>query len=244
MALDKLVDSSQLDSDLTSVANAIRTKGGTSAQLAFPSGFVSAIGDISTGGGATNDGIATGTEPSGDITITASSMITYAFRGNTAITNIYAPNLTTLPGSYQTEAMTSLDKFIAPNLTSLTYSSFRSGGLKQGIFPKSNMGASNAFRDCSRLELLDVLNIDTTNTLCENSPNLKTVIIRKTSVTSVGGTVLYASTKNNVMTIYVPSALIDEYKQATNWSTAYANGYITFSALENSIYASTTWWQS
>lgn len=38
------------DTDLTSVANAIRTKGGTSAQLAFPAGFVSAIGDIPTGG--------------------------------------------------------------------------------------------------------------------------------------------------------------------------------------------------
>lgn len=51
MAVDKLVDSTQLNSDLTSVANAIRTKGGTSAQLAFPSGFVSAIGAIPTGGG-------------------------------------------------------------------------------------------------------------------------------------------------------------------------------------------------
>ena len=51
MAYDKLVDSSQLDSDLTSVANAIRTKGGTSASLLFPSGFVSAINDISGGGG-------------------------------------------------------------------------------------------------------------------------------------------------------------------------------------------------
>ena len=37
-------------SDLISVADAIRTKGGTSASLAFPSGFVSAIGDIPTGG--------------------------------------------------------------------------------------------------------------------------------------------------------------------------------------------------
>lgn len=37
--------------DLTSVANAIRTKGGTSAQLAFPAGFVSAIEAISGGGG-------------------------------------------------------------------------------------------------------------------------------------------------------------------------------------------------
>lgn len=53
MALDKLVDSTQLDSDLTSVANAIRTKGGTSAQLAFPAGFVSAIQNIPSGGGGT-----------------------------------------------------------------------------------------------------------------------------------------------------------------------------------------------
>jgi len=51
MAVDKLVDSTQLDTDLTAVANAIRTKGGTSAQLVFPSGFVDAIDAIETGGG-------------------------------------------------------------------------------------------------------------------------------------------------------------------------------------------------
>lgn len=51
MAVDKLVDSTQLDADLTSVANAIRTKGGTSASLAFPAGFVSAVEAIPTGGG-------------------------------------------------------------------------------------------------------------------------------------------------------------------------------------------------
>lgn len=50
MALDKLVDSSQLDSDLTGLANAIRTKGGTSAQLAFPAGFVIAVQNIPSGG--------------------------------------------------------------------------------------------------------------------------------------------------------------------------------------------------
>ena len=43
MAYDKLVDSAQLNSNLTSVANAIRTKGATSDTLAFPSGFVSAV---------------------------------------------------------------------------------------------------------------------------------------------------------------------------------------------------------
>lgn len=39
------------DTDLTDVANAIREKGGTSAALEWPSGYVSAIGDIETGGG-------------------------------------------------------------------------------------------------------------------------------------------------------------------------------------------------
>lgn len=37
------------DSELTSVANAIRAKGGTSAQLAYPFGFISAISNIPTG---------------------------------------------------------------------------------------------------------------------------------------------------------------------------------------------------
>lgn len=37
------------DTELTSIANAIRTKGGTSANLSFPTGFVSAINAISGG---------------------------------------------------------------------------------------------------------------------------------------------------------------------------------------------------
>ena len=41
------------DSELTSVADAIRTKGGTSTLLSFPTGFVSAIDEIPTGSGGT-----------------------------------------------------------------------------------------------------------------------------------------------------------------------------------------------
>lgn len=57
MAVDKLVDSAQLDSGLTQVANAIRTKGGTSESLAFPSGFVSAVESIPSGSATITDGI-------------------------------------------------------------------------------------------------------------------------------------------------------------------------------------------
>lgn len=43
-------------SELTSIADAIRTKGGTSAGLTYPDGFVSAINAIPTGGGGVPDG--------------------------------------------------------------------------------------------------------------------------------------------------------------------------------------------
>lgn len=42
---DYIVDSA----DLTGIANAIRAKGGTSGQLTFPAGFVSAVESIPTG---------------------------------------------------------------------------------------------------------------------------------------------------------------------------------------------------
>ena len=51
MAFDKIIDSAALDADLTSVADAIRARGGTSGALAFPDGFVSAVEAISAGGG-------------------------------------------------------------------------------------------------------------------------------------------------------------------------------------------------
>ena len=39
------------DTELTSIADAIRTKGGTSESLEFPTDFVSAIENIPSGGG-------------------------------------------------------------------------------------------------------------------------------------------------------------------------------------------------
>ena len=47
-----MADYKVTDTELISIANAIRTKGGTQAQLEFPTGFVSAVQAIPTGGGA------------------------------------------------------------------------------------------------------------------------------------------------------------------------------------------------
>lgn len=58
MANYKIVDSDQLDADLSLVAGAIRNKSGTSDNLVFPTGFVSAVNAISSNGG--NNGLPIG----------------------------------------------------------------------------------------------------------------------------------------------------------------------------------------
>lgn len=49
MATYKVVDAEQLDADLTGLADAIREKGGTSAELTWPAGFQQAVEDIPSG---------------------------------------------------------------------------------------------------------------------------------------------------------------------------------------------------
>ena len=88
MAVDKLVDSTQLDADLTSVANAIRTKGGTSASLAFPSGFVSAVEAIPSGGGGSPTGSYTPTANTKTFTIDVGASFTHFVIYATS--NVYA----------------------------------------------------------------------------------------------------------------------------------------------------------
>ena len=60
-------------SDLTSVANTIRTKGGTSGSLSFPNGWSSAINAISGGGLEYEEGTWTPSEDIADTTISFSN---------------------------------------------------------------------------------------------------------------------------------------------------------------------------
>lgn len=116
MAVDKLVDSTQLDACLTSVANAIRTKGGTSASLAFPNGFVSAIEAISGGAGVG------GGYP-------LDSVLLHEYADNLAV-ETQADYL--YPFAFKNTGLTS---FSAPNLIRFTDSgSSSSGGIGQGVF--------------------------------------------------------------------------------------------------------------
>ena len=230
MAVDKLVDSTQLDADLTSVANAIRTKGGTSADLAFPAGFVSAVQAIPTGGGGwTTEGLADGTEPNGRLVVDGvSTVMSYAFYGKNAITSVYC-TATTVGGRAFAEC-----KYLVT-----------------AVFPNMKGRHMYIANGCIRLEKADLFmgSGDITTNAFQGCSALDTLILRKTSgVVDLGNTNVFNGTPfasgGSGGTIYIPKALYDhlgdgtslDYKAATNWSTFDGYGTITWAQIEGSVY--------
>lgn len=215
------------------------------------------------GGEWTSDGIASMTEPNGDITLTISSI---AVRGlqYRKMTGITAPNLTRIE-NYGCASASNLASVSMPNLSttnayafqgcsSLTHISLPSltttngylcdscSNLEEAHLPSySSQTGSDMFGNCSKLKIVDLGNCSKIDANCfRNTTLFDTLILRRSSVTALGNT-------NNAMgprflnggaggEIYVPSSLIDSYKAATNWATLEAYGTITWKALEGSIY--------
>lgn len=104
-----------------------------------------------------------------------------------------------------------------------------------------NIGAG-AFRGCRALEVLDFTHVNqiAATWAYDNSNNLTTLILRRTDA------VVPCNNANNLPpvfrnngaggTVYVPNDLINSYKTASGWSTAYGYGTTTFTAIEGSAY--------
>lgn len=239
MAVDKLVDSTQLDSDLTSVADAIRAKGGTSAVLAFPAGFVDAIDAIETGAGKYDvDSYVSNPPifPDGNvITLGATSIRQYAFAyiedGNTF--KVFGPNVTYInQNAFRHCRM--LEEAHFPALTSFHATDF--------IFVMPSSGTRS-------LKLVDWGKCNISGHWVEYCANLKTIILRKTTIATLAnisqaltGTPFASGGSGG--TIYIPKVLFDhlgdgsslDYKAATNWSTVDGYGTITWAQIEGSEY--------
>lgn len=125
------------DTELTSVADAIRTKGGTSADLSFPTGFVSAINDISTGGYSETD-IKNFIERSSSFTnFTFPSGLTKI--GNYAFNQCSYLAITSLPNT-----VTSIGDYSFSNCSNMALTSLPSGLTRIG---------SSAFQGCTLLSV-------------------------------------------------------------------------------------------
>ena len=211
MAVDKLVDSSQLDSDLNSVANAILEKSGGSGPITFPAGFVSEIGNIG-GGDYTAADFLDATKPSGELTSSVVTMTRLWLQGRTEITKLYLPNWTG----------TSNVADIFKSMTNLEYA----------IFPAQTRLYNSCLGSCTKLTGVDLYTGYLGSTVFTNCSKLKYLVIRKDAVSSLNNINSFNATPfasgGTGGILYVPNSLISDYQSASNWSTilGYTNNQI------------------
>lgn len=240
MSENKLVNSTQLDIDLTSVASAIRTKGGTSGSLTFPQGFISAVEAIDIGYTPSQIFVGGSSGVSGDIVVNGSGK-EYAFYKCPGIKSVQG-NMTACPMN-SFNSCTGMTKFF--NIGHCWHGANSFGGctnLKYWIGINAYDFYGGVFNGCTSLLAIDTLQFQTrAASVCQNCSKLSTLIIRSSTVTSTlyninvfTGTP-FADGKAGG-TLYVPQALITSYQSATNWSTilGYANNQIL--PIEGSIY--------
>lgn len=224
MAIDKAVDSAKLDADLASVADAIRAKGGTSEKLAFPAGYVDAVNAIQTGGGGGGqelaDSIIDGsvTEIVSNAKIVKSKMFyecknlvsaiftqasavkDYAFASCDVLQTVEFPQATNI-WQFAFNRCKSIQKMELPQVSRIETSAFDScESLRTVKLQKANSIGIHAFYFCSALQTVVIA----TNKVCQLA-----------DISAFNHTPI----KDGTGYIYVPKALVEEYKAATNWST-------------------------
>lgn len=115
-------------------------------------------------------------------------------------------------------------------------------GLIDIVLPKlTTLGATRQFYGCSNLEAVDFGSPSSIPASeFQSCTKLGKLILRGNSVTSLANVNAFNGTKfaNGEAggTIYVPSALINSYKGASNWSTLNGYGTVTWTAIEGSTY--------
>lgn len=165
---------------------------------------------------------------------------TYAFYNINNITSINAPNVTSI-GNYAFTApkVTSVNfplctsmgtncftncptitSINLPDLTAVGGSSLNYIGVKNLVLPKVTSIGNSALTNSKTLAYVDLpLCTSIVNYGLRNNSQLATLILRSTTMCTLASNGLN-STKimNKQGYVYVPAALIDSYKVATNWS--------------------------
>ena len=150
------------------------------------------------------------------------SIVGYACRGLSKLKTVNLPNATSI-GTYAFYYCTAMTSINAPKVTSLgNYSFYNCTVLKSVNFPLATGVSQNSFYSCSALEKADFGVASTINqagfAYCSK---LTALILRKSDAICKLATATNAfqgsAIANGTGYVYVPAALIETYKTATNW---------------------------
>lgn len=242
---------------LAAVADAIRTKGGTSDALTFPGGFVDAVGAIQAGsGGGSGDeqfaAFVSDTLVDAVIPDTVTTLSQYTFYLKKALKSITAPSVTTTKGYVFREA-TALETVNMPRLRTIGGRDFYGcTSLKKISLPELGplySAQPSMFQGCTNLEFADLgrCNALAAQTF-QGCAKLTTLVLRSTNVNNAAVRVLCPLNNVNAFTgtpfasdgtggkIYVYQEFVEKYKTATNWSTLFNTGNVEFLPIEGSDY--------
>lgn len=151
----------------------------------------------------------------------------YAFYRCYDLTKISAANAITL-GQYSLSECTSLLEINFPKVSTVGQSVFVGcTSLVNAELPAATTLYSNVFSGCTALKKVKCGIVKTINALAfANCTNLDTLILQTNAVCTLANQSAISATliAKGEGYIYVPSALIDRYKVATNWSS-YANQF-------------------
>ena len=168
------------------------------------------------GGEWTTDGIASGIEPIGAITVGATRIRRYGFAYATKLTVVHLTDTNVSQNAFQ-------------NCDGLTIIAGKARDLESSIVIL-----------CKKIHTIDV-SANRIYAYCFQQSSLSTLVLRNTNTlvnlldkTAFNATVFASGGAGG--TLYVPQALIANYQSATNWSTilGYANNQIL--PIEGSIY--------
>lgn len=145
-----------------------------------------------------------------------------AFYSNTTITSVSFPNATTI-GDEAFRSCTKLATLNFPTAKTIGQHAFRGNStMTEAVFPAVTSLGGYAFRENKALAKVDFGQRPTIPTYTfYGCTALTTLILRGTSMASLSSTNAFTNSAIAAGTghIYVPSALVDAYKAATNWST-------------------------
>ena len=137
------------------------------------------------------------------------------------------PELTRIE-QYGFAGCSAIEEFYVPKLKSTGNRAFYSCKNLRSINVESAEGfAIQAFQGCTSLEKIDLPSIkEFSRGAFEDCSALTTVIFRPETMVSVSGGDIFSNTPiaNGTGYVYVPSALVDTYKQSGDWTT-YANQF-------------------
>ena len=190
------------------------------------------------GSGGTDErfkALAEGTlEEINDDTITSAR--NYAFAHSTSLKTATFNNLTTAGVSFFSSC-TALETVSLPNLKKVPYTGFSGCTALKNVYVPIAASDYGCFVNCSSLEFVDLpkwayMNAETFG----GCTSLKTVILRYNSRMTLNNVSAFRATpfrNGEGGTIYVPQALVEEYKTATNWNALEST---TFLPIEGSEY--------